>query len=91
LQSPNAIIAQEAREKVHYRSVRAKALEDSQIRQLQDKADNAPSDAEQKAASIEYYHALYDKMRELDPSLKDRIDLTEAATMRRLEKSRPAQ
>jgi len=86
LQSSNATIAQDAREKVRYSQVRSKALEDPTVLKLQDKADTATSDDEQKAASKQYYKALFDKMRELDSSLKDRIDRTEAATLRRLEK-----
>ena len=82
--SANAIAAQEAREKSLYRQVHAKALEDPNVLSLQDKADTAIGEDEQKAASKIYYKALFDKMREIEPSLKDRIDRTEAATLRRL-------
>jgi hypothetical protein len=82
--SASAIAAQEAQEKARYRQVRAKALEDPNVLSLQDKADTAPNEDEQKAASKSYYKALFDKMREIEPSLKDRIDRTEAATLRRI-------
>jgi hypothetical protein len=32
-----------------------------------------------------YYKALYGKMLELEPTLKDRIDRAEAASLRRVE------
>jgi len=86
LQSSNAIVAQDAQEKLRYRQVRSKALEDPNVLKLQDKADTAVNEDEQKAASKQYYKALFGKMRELEPALKDRIDRTEAATLRRLDK-----
>ena len=86
-QSANALIAQDAQEKVRYNEVRTKALADPEVLKLQDKADTAGAD-EQKAASKAYYKALFDKMRSLDATLKDRIDRTEAANLRRIEQGK---
>ena len=67
-----------------FEAAKTKALADSHIQELQAKADAATGDDE-KAATRRYYKALYGKMREIDPSVKDRIDRTEAAALRRLE------
>ena len=65
-------------------AAKARALADPHIQDLQSAMDGATGD-DAKAASRRYYKALYEKMREIDPSVKDRIDRTEAATMRRVE------
>jgi hypothetical protein len=71
-------------EKHKYDTARAKAAEDPAIQALKEKADNAVSDDEAKKAQTAYNRALFDKMRKLDPSIKDRIDKMEAALMKRL-------
>lgn len=76
---------QEEAEKERYREVRTKALEDPAILKLQQTADTAAQGNPQKTASKAYYKALFQKMRALDPSLKERIDRMEAATLRRVE------
>lgn len=70
-------------ENTRYREIRAKAQEDSEVLSLQDKMDNANDDAAAKTTR-DYYRALFEKMRKIDPALKERIDRTEAATLRRL-------
>jgi hypothetical protein len=74
----------EAHVSSHFKAAQAKALADPAIQDLQSKADSATGD-DATAASKRYYHALYDKMREIDSSIKDRIDRIEAATLRRVE------
>ena len=88
VQSPNALIAQDAQEKVRYNETRTKALADPNVLKLQEKADSAMGEEEQKTASKAYYKALYAKMRSLDPTLKEHIDRTEAATLRRIEQGK---
>lgn len=73
-----------AQDSAHFRDLRARALADKRVQELQSKSDNAPEGDEQRKAAEEYYHALFNKMRQLDPSFKDRLDRTEAATLRRL-------
>jgi len=75
---------QEAEESSRFQAAKAKALEDQHVMDLQAKADESTGD-DARAASRRYYRALYDRMREIDPSLNDRIDRTEAATLRRVE------
>jgi hypothetical protein len=78
----------EAEETSRFQAAKTKALQDAHVQELQSKADSATGD-DVKSASRRYYKALYEKMREIDPSVKDRIDRTEAATMRRVEQETP--
>jgi hypothetical protein len=78
----------EAEESSHFQAAKAKALKDPHVQELQDKADAATGD-DVKPASRRYYKALYEKMREIDPSVKDRIDRTEAASLRRVDDENP--
>jgi type VI secretion system secreted protein VgrG len=75
---------EEADESSHFQAAKSKAMADPHILDLQSKADSATGD-DAIAASKRYYRALYEKMRDLDPGIKDRIDRTEAATLRRVE------
>ena len=75
---------EEAEESSHFQAAKSKALADPAIQDLQSKADSATGD-DAKAAMRRYYRALYSKMRDIDPTIKDRIDRTEAATLRRAE------
>lgn len=79
------LAAQDASERARLREIKAKALEDKHVRSLQEKADNASNDDDQRKASKAYYKALYGRMRSLDESLKPRIDRMEAATLKRLD------
>jgi hypothetical protein len=72
-------------EKFKYDQAKAKALEDSEIQELKQKADNSTTDEESKKASRAYNKALFNKMRRIDSSLKDRIDRMEAAMMKRFD------
>ncbi len=76
---------EEAITKARYRAVKNQALQDKKILALQDKADAARDEDSQRSLTKAYYRALFDKMRELDPSLKSHIDGVEAATMKRLQ------
>jgi len=71
--------------KARYSAVKSQALEDKDILALQDKADAARDQDTQRSLTKAYYRALFDKMRTIDPSLKDRIDRIETATMKRLQ------
>jgi hypothetical protein len=79
----------DAKEKARYNELRKKAMSDPQISALKEKLDSASSDDEQRELSKEYYRALFNKMRKLDGSMKDRIDRMDAATQRRLNRHPP--
>ena len=57
---------------------------DPKLQELKLKADTAATDEEARKALRTYNKALFQKMRDLDPSIKERIDKMEAAVLRRL-------
>ena len=67
-----------------YNEAKRKAQEDSRVQDLKEKADNVADEAEARKAMRAYNRALFEKMRKLDPSIKERIDGTEAALLKRL-------
>jgi hypothetical protein len=71
-------------ERAKFTEAKTKAMEDAEIQELKLKADTAPTEEEARKAMRSYNKALFRKMRSLDPSIKERIDATEAAIMRRL-------
>jgi hypothetical protein len=75
---------EEAEESSRFQAAKTKALQDKHVQDLQATADSATGD-DAKSAERRYYRELYSRMREIDPTVKDRIDRTEAATMKRLE------
>jgi hypothetical protein len=75
---------EEEEESSRFQAAKTKAMQDPHLQELQSKADSAIGD-EARVATRRYYKALYSKMRAIDPSLSDRIDRTEEATMRRVE------
>ena len=77
----------DAQERVRFNTVKAKALEDDKILAFKEKMDTASSEDEQAKASKVYYNALYEKIRKIDPLLKDRIDRMQAVTTKRLEQN----
>jgi len=79
---------QEADITSHFETAKTQAMQDQEILKLQRDAD-AATGKDGKTVIRKYYHALYDKMRDIDPTIKDRIDRTEAATMRRVDSETP--
>ncbi len=77
--APTAVVAKKPNEEARYRNAESRANDDPAIRELKLRIHNAKSDDEQAAAWQEYRRALFQKMRGLDPSLKDRIDQAESA------------
>jgi hypothetical protein len=71
-------------ERQKFAEAKRKALEDSTVQDLKLKADSAPNEDEARKALRSYNRALFQKMRGLDPSIKDRIDATEQAIIKRL-------
>ena len=55
------------------------------MQKLKEKADGAVSDDEARKAQRAYNKALFNKMRSIDSSIKDRADRIEAAIMKRLD------
>ena len=86
----SAAVEAEAEENTRFEAARALAFEDATVKKLREKAENVTGEAEGAKALKEYFKALYGKMRSLEPALKERVDLTEAAALRQLEKPVPA-
>lgn len=76
---PRTAHESEAVRTARFRDVEARALEDTGVRESKEKIYSAKTDDEQTAAYREYRSALYRKMREMAPTLKDRIDQAESA------------
>lgn len=81
---PPDLTTPEAQEKWKYDEARTKASEDQEVRALKEKADTAPNEDEGRRALRAYNKALFDKMRRIDPTIKERIDAMEAGVMKRL-------
>ena len=88
--APPANADPEVLEKYKYDVARSTAMEDPGLQQLKARADTASTDEEALKAQRAYSRELFDKMREIDSSLKDRLDRMEAALMKRLENQPPA-
>ena len=69
----------EAARAARFRGAEARAVEDPAVRDLKKKIYGAKTDEEQAAAYRDYRRGLYQKMRGLEPSLKERIDAAESA------------
>ena len=74
----------EVLEKHKYDQAKAKAASDPKIQELRGKADLAATEDESRKALRDYNKAMFRRMKEIDPSIKDRVDRMEAAVMSRL-------
>jgi len=72
-------------EQKRYDGAKAKAKEDNEVKRLKAKADGATSGEEARLTSIAYNRALFRKMRLLDRSIAERINLVEAAILKRFD------
>ncbi len=71
-------------EKQKYDQAKAKAVADPKVQELRGKADSAASEDESRKALRAYNKAMFKRMKEIDPSIKDHVDRMEAAVMSRL-------
>ena len=71
-------------EKQKYEQAKAKAVADAKVQELRGKADLATSEEESRKALRAYNKAMFKRMKEIDPSIKDHVDRMEAAVMSRL-------
>ncbi len=67
-----------------FKTLKALALEDAQVKELKVNADTAVSEADAHHASVAYNKALFQKIRELDPSVAPYAEKIEQAMMKRL-------
>lgn len=67
-----------------FKNAKAKALEDAHIKELKGKADGEVNEAEARKALMNYNHALFQKIREVDPSVSDYAGRVEQSMTKRL-------
>ena len=74
-----------------FKAVKEKAMEDPEVKDLKSPADSEVDEAEAHKALTAYNHALFRKIRDIEPSLGDYSEKVEKAMNRRLgaEKGRP--
>jgi hypothetical protein len=70
-----------------FTAARKAASEDPKVAELRAKTDAAKTDEAANRAMRAYLKALYSKMKTLEPSLEERIDMTEAAALRAVPQS----
>ena len=70
-----------------FANARKTAAEDPKVLELREKADLAKTDEAGSKAMRAYLRALYSRMRALEPSLEERINLTEAAALKAVSKA----
>jgi hypothetical protein len=73
-----------ATEDERFSAARTAASEDKVVADLRNKADTAKSQEAATRAMRAYMRGLYSKMRSIEPSLQERINMTEAAALRAL-------
>lgn len=67
-----------------FKAAKAKALEDAQIKDLKSKADGEVNEAEAHKALMNYNRALFQKIREVDPSVSDYSSKVEQSMTKRI-------
>lgn len=73
-----------ATEDERFSAARTAASEDKIVSELRTKADTAKTQEAAARAMRAYMKGLYSKMRAIEPSLQERINMTEAAALRAL-------
>jgi hypothetical protein len=71
-------------ERTKFRSAKARALEDPQLKELRSKADGEVNEAEAHKALMNYNRALFQKIREVDPSVSDYSGRVEQSMTKRI-------
>ena len=71
-------------ERQKYEQAKAKAVADPKVQELRGKADLASSEDESRKTLRAYNKAMFKRMKEIDPSIKDHVERMEAAVMSRL-------
>ncbi len=71
-------------EKQKYDQAKAKAVADPKIQELRGKADLAANEEESRKALRAYNKAMFKRMKEVEPSIKDHIDDMEAEVLKRI-------
>jgi hypothetical protein len=73
-----------AEEERRYQAAKEQARSDPLVQELKAKSDTALGNDQEREASIAYYRALFQRMREIDDKIAERAKLTEDALVHRL-------
>ncbi|MEO6787392.1 MAG: hypothetical protein ABI318_14770 [Chthoniobacteraceae bacterium] len=82
--TPTGTAATPADEAAKFKAAKAHALEDAHIKDLKSKADGEVNEAEAHKALVNYNRALFQKIREVDPSVTDYAGKVEQAMTKRI-------
>jgi len=80
--APNTVNAVD--DATRFKVAKAKALEDAHIKELKSKADGEVDEAAAHKALLNYNRALFQKIRDVDPSLSDYAGKVEQAMTKRI-------
>lgn len=78
----------ERKQRIKFRTVRARLLGDPEVVTLQEMAENAPTPEDHRAARRAYYALLFKKIRKADSSLSDYVDRLEKQSVEGLYQTR---
>jgi len=78
----------ERKQRIKFRTVRARLLGDPEVVALQEMAETAPTPEDHRAARRAYYALLFKKIRKADNSLKDYVDRLEKQSVMDLYQTR---
>ena len=67
-----------------FRAAKAHAMEDAHLKDLKSKADSEVNEAEAHKALLNYNRALFQKIREVDPSVSDYSGKVEQSMTKRI-------
>lgn len=81
---PSAAAGDNDPEQARYDVAKARAKQDPEVKTLKAQADQATNEDAARRTSVAYNRTLFRKMRQIDRSLTPRIDLVEAAILRRI-------
>ena len=78
------VVASDVDDATRFKNAKTKAQEDAHIKELRSKADSEVNEADAHKALVSYNRALFQKIREIDPSVSDYASMVEQAMTKRL-------
>jgi hypothetical protein len=84
-----AVIATPVDDATKFKDAKAKALQDAKVTDLKSKADGEVDEAAAAKALASYNRALFQKIREIDPSVSDYATKVEQALTKRVSGEKP--
>ena len=82
--TPSAVDSTGADDATKFKAAKARAQEDAHLKDLKSKADGEVNEAEAHKALVAYNRALFQKIREIDPSVSDYAGKVEQSMTKRI-------